>query len=137
MVTIGSNDMKRFSEVMAPKLSIEHLKIAIGKRAQCTLLMTSCYSAGWAMRPDPNLTIIAAAGPENQSFSWNKSFTLRYSGSIVASAIYEAIFDTEVKNAEIREDPEDPEDDEDDEDAVDRRTYAAMGELIHGPSQDK
>ena len=124
-VTIGSSDVKKFSERTAPKLSIKHLKVAIGKRAQCTLLMTSCYSGGWAMRPDLNLTVIAAAGPTQESQSWTKSSTLRYSGSIVASAICEAIIETEVQDAESKEDPED------DQDSVDQMTYAAMGDLIH------
>jgi hypothetical protein len=125
-VTIGSNAVKTFHENTAPQLKINRLKLAVGKEARCTLLMTSCYSGGWAMRPDLNLTIIAAAGLKKESLSWNKRSSLRFSGSIVASAICKAIFETELKDAENIGKPG-----MDDEELRDTETYAEMGCLIY------
>lgn len=125
-VTIGSNAVKTFHEHTAPRLRTNQLKLAVGKKAQCTLLMTSCYSGGWAMRPDLNLTIITAAGPEKESLSWKRSSSLRFSGSIAASAICEAIFETEIKDTENKGKPE-----MDDEELRDTETYAEMGCLIY------
>ncbi|KAI9766499.1 MAG: hypothetical protein M1840_006456 [Geoglossum simile] len=96
-VTIGSNSNIDFKELSAPKLTINRLKAAIGK-AQCTLLMTSCYSGGWAVNPDLNLTVIAAAGRTEESQSWNVSLARGYSGSVVASAICDAILASEIED---------------------------------------
>jgi hypothetical protein len=125
-VTIGSNAVKTFHENTAPRLKINRLKLAVGKKARCTLLITSCYSGGWAMRPDLNMTIIAAAGPKKESLSWNQSSSLRFSGSIVASAICKAISETELKDAENIGKPG-----MDDDELQDTETYAEMGCLIY------
>ena len=125
-VTIGSNAVKQFHEATAPRLKMDRLKLAVGQKAQCTLLMTSCHSGGWAMRPDLNLTVIAAAGPKEKSLSWNRSSSLRFSGSIVASAICKAIFATELKDAEKMGKPG-----MDDEELQDTETFAEMACLIY------
>ncbi|KAI9780355.1 MAG: hypothetical protein M1839_006778 [Geoglossum umbratile] len=96
-VTIGSNSNTELREVSATRLTIIHLKIVVGK-TQCALLITSCFSGGWAVNPDLNLTIIATAGPEVQSQSGNASLTQGFSGSIVAAAIRDAIFASEVED---------------------------------------
>ena len=87
-VTIGSSSNTEFKEMTAPQLRINRLKAAVGKKTKCTLLMTSCYSGGWTMRPDLNLTIITAAGHTVPSQSWNTSSSQGFSGSIVASQRY-------------------------------------------------
>ena len=123
-MTIGSNAAKTFNEEEAPRSKIEWLKLAAGTEAPCTLLITSCHSGIWAMRPDLNLTIIAAAGSEQESQSWNQSSSLGYSGSIVASAICKAIFESELK------DTENIGNEMVDEELRDTITYAEMGCLI-------
>ncbi|KAI9762257.1 MAG: hypothetical protein M1840_001436 [Geoglossum simile] len=87
--------------VVEPKVLLEiFLKTvedeSVGNRARCTLLMTPCFSGGWAMNPDLNFTVIATAGSTAESQSWNASLIRGFSGSIVASAIRDAIFATEV-----------------------------------------
>jgi hypothetical protein len=125
-VTIGSNSNTEFNEVLAPRLKINRLKVAIGKKTKCTLLMTSCYSGGWAMQPDLNLTIIAATGPTAQSHSWNTSSSRGFSGSIVASAIRDAIFASEIKDEENIGEPGMTY-----KELQMTETYAEMGCLIH------
>lgn len=122
-VTIGSNSAKQFHERTAPRLRMDRLKLAVGQKVQCTLLMTSCYSGGWAMRPDLNLTIVAAAGPKKESSSWNKTSSFRFPGSIVASAICKVIFATEVIETEKMG--------TDDEEPQDTETFAEMACLIY------
>ncbi|KAI9763102.1 MAG: hypothetical protein M1840_000914 [Geoglossum simile] len=122
-VTIGSNSNTEFKEVSAPRLRVNRLKVAVGSKARCTLLMTSCYSGGWAMKPDLNFTVITAAGSTVESQSWNASLTRGFSGSIVASAIRDAIFATEVENEGAVGMAH--------EELVETETYAEMGCLIH------
>jgi hypothetical protein len=61
LVRFLASSVAGFASTTATKLSLQvnHLKVAAGRKAKCTLLMTSCYSGGWAMNPDLNLTIIA------------------------------------------------------------------------------
>jgi hypothetical protein len=60
-VTIGSHSNIEFRETLVLRLQVNHPKVAVGKKAKCTLLTTSCYSGGWTMNPDLNLTVIAKA----------------------------------------------------------------------------
>ncbi|KAH0566222.1 hypothetical protein GP486_000369 [Trichoglossum hirsutum] len=99
-ITIGSASNTEFREMTAPRLQISRLRVAVGKRVKCALLLTSCYSGGWAMNPDLNLTVIAAAGHGAKSQSWNASLARGFSGSIVASAILDAILASEVEDEE-------------------------------------
>jgi hypothetical protein len=124
-VTIGSNSNTELREVSAPRLTISRLKIAVGK-TQCALLITSCYSGGWTVNPDLNLTIIATAGPKVQSQSWNASLTRGFSGSIVAAAIRDAIFASEVEDEKNLEKPGMTY-----QELRTTETYAEMGCLVH------
>ena len=125
-VTIRSNAVKTFYENTAPQLKINWLKLVVSKKAQCTLLITSCYSSGQAMQPDLNLTIIAATGPKNKSLLQNKSSSLRYLGLIVALAICKAIFETKLKDTKNIRKPR-----MDNKEQQDTETYAEIGYLIY------
>ena len=73
-------------------LNYSNLKNAIGQDVQVTLLSTSCYSGGWSVNPDLNITMLTAAAPDVQSESWGGSASLgRRSGSIFASAVQQAL----------------------------------------------
>ncbi|KAI9859996.1 MAG: hypothetical protein M1813_006343 [Trichoglossum hirsutum] len=52
------------------------------------------------MKPDPNLTVIAAASSKAKSQSWNAGLNRGFSRSIVASAIRDAILASEIKDEE-------------------------------------
>lgn len=62
---------------------------------QVTMLMTSCYSGGWAITPDlrdetgrSRITVMTAAGSDQVSESWPKTNTLgRTDGSMYLSAV--------------------------------------------------
>lgn len=62
---------------------------------QVTLLMTSCYSGGWAITPDlrdetgrSRITVMTAAGSDQVSESWPKTTTLgRTDGSMYVSSV--------------------------------------------------
>lgn len=85
-----------------PRLLIDQVNRAIAPRAQVTLLMTSCYSGGWLVRPNLtnnrpllNTTGMAAdADPHSESLSWPTSSSQgRASDSRVASAILQTLVD--------------------------------------------
>ncbi|KAI9760854.1 MAG: hypothetical protein M1840_002187 [Geoglossum simile] len=80
----------------APLLSINSLKQAVGSKVGVGMLLTSCYSGGWVIQPQLNVTTMTAAGPKKQSESWSKSESSgRASGSIYASAVIRALFKME------------------------------------------
>ncbi|KAI9761809.1 MAG: hypothetical protein M1840_001689 [Geoglossum simile] len=80
----------------APLLTINSLKQAIGSRVNVGILLTSCYSGGWVIQPQLNVTAMTAAGPKQESESWSASQSSgRASGSIYASAIAQALFKME------------------------------------------
>ncbi|PGH11615.1 hypothetical protein AJ79_04755 [Helicocarpus griseus UAMH5409] len=78
---------------------------AIDSRADVTLLLTSCYSAGWTIKPinagrPLNVTAITATDEENESLSWAKTASIgRATGSTVASAILNSLVSTEAAAA--------------------------------------
>lgn len=72
-------------------ISIEEYMDAVGSEIKTTLFTTACYSGGWVVRQDLNVTTLAAAGPENASLSWNASASLqRFCGSVYATAFIKA-----------------------------------------------
>ncbi|KAI9759328.1 MAG: hypothetical protein M1840_003376 [Geoglossum simile] len=97
-ITIRSISNTEFREMTAPRLQISRLRVAVGKRVKCTLLLIFCYSGGWAMNPDLNPTVIAAAGHGAKSQSWNASLARGFSSSIIVLAILYAILASEVKD---------------------------------------
>ncbi|XPT04298.1 hypothetical protein M3J09_013378 [Ascochyta lentis] len=53
-----------------------------------TYVSTACYSGGWTVMTDINLTIFAAAGPDRESLSWLASPSCgRYSGAVMCTAL--------------------------------------------------
>lgn len=74
------------------KIKISNLRSAIGGDSLAvTLLSTSCYSGGWSISSEFNITTMAAAGPNAQCISCAASASLgRMCGSIWASAVLPA-----------------------------------------------
>ncbi|KAJ9269632.1 hypothetical protein DTO212C5_4243 [Paecilomyces variotii] len=94
----------------APELHMSQVKRLLPKKASVTIVMTSCFSGGWLVKPDfannrneyLNVTGLAAVGPEQESRSWPISASIgRVSGSIAATAILESLISVEtVENPE-------------------------------------
>jgi hypothetical protein len=82
----------------SPRLTIDKMREAIGKLADVTLMMTSCFSGGWVVKtnrmtskPALNATMLTAAGPKVESESWTISDSSgRAAGSIFVSALLQA-----------------------------------------------
>lgn len=67
-----------------------------GRVPQISLLITSCFSGGWAMVPSLNISAMTAAGPKVESTSWRESKSLgRHCGSIYATAVLQALLKME------------------------------------------
>ena len=62
-MTIGNNSNSEFEEISVPRIKGNQFKAVAGKKTIYTPLLMSCFSVGWAMQPDLNLTIIAATDP--------------------------------------------------------------------------
>lgn len=77
------------------KLKRSNLRSAIGGDGLAvSLLATSCYSGGWSISRELNITTMAAAGPTVQSTSWAASASLGcMCGSIWASAVLPALLE--------------------------------------------
>lgn len=69
-------------------LTIDDFRQATSQAKQVGLISTACFSGGWTVIPDLNITVAAAAGEESdQSLSWPESPTSkRIYGSVFASA---------------------------------------------------
>lgn len=60
------------------------------------LMMTSCYSGGWVMSPNLNLSAMSASSPDNEILSWSLSrFIGRACGSIYVAAVVQALIKME------------------------------------------
>ena len=80
----------------APRLTINSVKVAIGRHTQVAILLTSCYSGSWIVKPRLNMTTLTAAGAYNPSKSWAKSASIGQSaGSIYATAVLMALIKME------------------------------------------
>jgi len=65
-------------------------RTAVGDAIRTTLFTTACYSGGWVVHKDLNITMLAAAGPYEESHSWNASPSVgRYCGGVYSSALLE------------------------------------------------
>jgi hypothetical protein len=72
------------------------MKQAIGQGVDVGMLMTSCYSGYWTVKPQLNVSAMTAAGPKKMSESWAQSQSLsRATGSIYASAVLQALIKME------------------------------------------
>ena len=69
-------------------LTVENFRDAIGDYVPVTLFTTACFSGGWAIAPHLNVSVLAAARPDELSESWSGSQSLgRKCGSIYATAV--------------------------------------------------
>jgi hypothetical protein len=69
----------------SPLLSMSAFDSAIGARVDVTLVNTACFSGGWSVNPQLNVTSLVAAGPDQESESWAASKSI--GGSIYATAL--------------------------------------------------
>jgi hypothetical protein len=85
--------------------TIGHLQSAVDSSSHITLITTACYSGGWAICPDLNMTILTAAGAwegEHELISetylsqaWNDSASIsRACGSIFATTLIDSLTQT-------------------------------------------
>lgn len=105
LLIFGHGDSKTYGITLGTgavsKLKISNLRSAIGGDSLAvTLLSTSCYSGGWSISPELNISTMAAAGPNAQSISWAASASLgRMCGSIWASAVLPALLEESTSNS--------------------------------------
>ena len=87
-------------EGTGPRLCIKDLLPILdeNQNLSLTLMMTSCYSGGWAISPDlatesgRRITTMTAAGPKRASESWPVSRSMgRHAGSLWASSILNSL----------------------------------------------
>ncbi|KAK3360691.1 hypothetical protein B0T25DRAFT_621586 [Lasiosphaeria hispida] len=73
-------------------LSIVRLQGVLDPNIKVALFTTACYSSGWALSTDLNITAMTAAKPDNESVSWRVSESIgRACGSMFASAAISAL----------------------------------------------
>ena len=85
------------------KLTQARLASVLRKDVQTTMLLTSCYSGGWIMKPNLNTnfdvkpafnhSFLTAAGSQNTSLSWSLSQTVgrQAGGSVFATCLLQSI----------------------------------------------
>ena len=84
----------------APRLKISQIAACLrGLDVSLTLLLTSCYSGGWALQPELNISAFTAAGPLKRSRAWDTSLGGRSHGSFYATAVREAFIKMEDEKA--------------------------------------
>ncbi|KAF1924039.1 uncharacterized protein M421DRAFT_300177 [Didymella exigua CBS 183.55] len=70
---------------------MEEFQQAVGADVKTILFRTACHSGGWVVRQNLNRTVLAVAGPQRLSPSWNASESItRRCGSMCASAFSRA-----------------------------------------------
>ena len=75
-------------------LSMDSFRQAIGEDVAVTVVNTACFSGGWSVNPQLNITSMTAAGPKRESESWAASNSIgRFCGSIYATALIQALSD--------------------------------------------
>ncbi|KAI2615061.1 hypothetical protein GGR54DRAFT_613901 [Hypoxylon sp. NC1633] len=75
-------------------ISIVQLKAALDPGVSVTLFTTACYSGGWAITPDLNITAMTAATPDGQSKAWPVSDSMEQaSGSMFVEATLATLSD--------------------------------------------
>ena len=84
----------------APRLKISQIAACLrGLDVRLTLLLTSCYSGGWVLQPELNISAFTAAGPSKKSRAWDTSLGGRSHGSFYATAVCEAFIKMEDESA--------------------------------------
>ena len=75
-------------------LEIDAFRTAIGNDVVITVVSTACFSGGWSVHPQLNVTTTMAAGPQIESESWGASESLgRFCGSIYATTLIQSLSD--------------------------------------------
>ena len=75
-------------------LEIDDFRTAIGNGVDITVVSTACFSGGWSVHPQLNVTTTTAAGPMLTSESWAASGSIgRYCGSIYATSLIQSLSD--------------------------------------------
>lgn len=75
-------------------LEIDAFRTAIGNGVAITVVSTACFSGGWSVHPQLNVTTTTAAGPLIESESWGASESIeRFCGSIYATTLIQSLSD--------------------------------------------
>src|ERR1700722_7714475 len=70
------------------RLTPQQFRDCVGEETEVCLMTTACFSGGWTIQPDLNISVLTAAGNKEVSESWPQTKSLsRACGSIWASAI--------------------------------------------------
>ena len=95
-ITYGVAIGGRGSPINAPRRHVNHIVASLRSLdIALTMLLTSCYSGGWVLQPNLNVSALTAAGAEKPSWSWPASLRGRSHGSIYATAVREALIKME------------------------------------------
>lgn len=112
----------------APRLRTKHIVACLrGVTVPLTMLMTSCFSGGWVLQPDLNISALTAGISTEESYSWLSTLGGRHCGSVYATAVRRAFMKLEDERAtQIHPCPSD-------EDIEDRLSaiYAELTNTIH------
>lgn len=95
-ITYGVAIGGRGSPINAPRLHVNHIVASLRSLdVALTMLLTSCYSGGWVLQPNLNISALTAASAEKPSWSWPASLRGRSHGSVYATAVREALIKME------------------------------------------
>ena len=84
----------------APKLHKRQILACLrGINVSVTMLLTSCFSGGWVLQPELNITALTAAGPQVESWSQAISNSGRGNDSLYATAVRLALIKMEDERA--------------------------------------
>ena len=113
----------------APRLKISQIAACLRSLdVSLTLLLTSCYSGGWVLQPELNISAFTAAGPLEKIRAWDTSLGGRSHGSFYATSVREAFVEMEDEKA-TQIHPHRPRDSLDEE--ASSATYAELTKVIH------
>ena len=113
----------------APRLRAHHLVASLrGINVSLTMLLTSCYSGGWVLQPELNISALTAAGSEQMSEAWAPSLGGRSHGSIFATAVRLAF--TKLEDERATQVHPHPSGEEIDDERL-STTYAELARTIH------
>lgn len=121
-VTYGAAIGGRGRPTEAPRLRIHHIAASLRSMdVDVTMLLTSCYSGGWVLQPQLNISALTG-------WSWPSSLKGRSHGSVYATAVREALIKMEDERA-TQQHPAPgghvP------EEAIHSSTYAELARVIH------
>ena len=113
----------------APRLHTQHITACLrGIKVPLTMMLTSCFSGGWVLQPELNISALTAAGARVVSEAWPPSLGGRSHGSIFATAVRLAFTKLEDERAtQIHPHPSGQEFDEERMSS----TYAELTNTIH------